>query len=291
MSAVAVGIEPFFLGEPGRRRFCVYFHPDAVVQAPQGLVFVPPFAEEMNKCRRMVSLLARRLATAGCPVLVPDLSGCGESEGEFREARWERWLEEVSEAARWLRDRGAGRIWLWGVRLGACLAAAIARDPAVRIGGLLLWQPVVSGQTHLTQFLRIRLAADLGGEGRETTKDLRARLARGETVEVAGYDLSPALASAIDRVRLADSAPPPGTPVRWFEVVGAPGQGVSPASKRVIGRWEESGADVTAAAVPGEPFWATQEITECPALIEATTRIFWNRGGAGDAEARLGGGE
>jgi len=33
-------------------------------------------------------------------------------------------------------------------------------------------------------------------------------------------------------------------------------------------------------AVPGGPFWATQEITECPALIEATTAIFGNRQGA-----------
>ncbi len=281
-----VGIDPFFVGEPGRRRFCLHFRPDAGARAPLGLVFVPPFAEEMNKCRRMVSLQARRLAAAGYPVLVPDLSGCGDSEGDFGEARWEAWLADVSEAVGWLRERGADGIWLWGVRLGACLAAEVARDPAAGIEGLLLWQPVVSGRTHLTQFLRIRLAADLAGQGRETTKDLRARLARGESVEVAGYDLSPALASAIDGVRLADAAPPPGTPVRWFEVVGAPEQGVSPASARVVQRWEESGAGVTVVTVPGEPFWATQEITECPALIEATTDAFWNRGDAEDAKAR-----
>jgi len=27
-------------------------------------------------------------------------------------------------------------------------------------------------------------------------------------------------------------------------------------------------------AVHGQPFWATQEITDCPALVDATTALF-----------------
>jgi len=41
----------------------------------------PPFAEEMNKCRAMVSAQARELANIGVAVVVPDLYGTGDSAG------------------------------------------------------------------------------------------------------------------------------------------------------------------------------------------------------------------
>jgi alpha-beta hydrolase superfamily lysophospholipase len=48
---------------------------------------------------------------------------------------------------------------LWGLRLGALLAldAAPLCDPAP--AGFVLWQPVVSGEQFLTQFLRLRVAS------------------------------------------------------------------------------------------------------------------------------------
>ena len=51
---------------------------------PRGCVLVvPPFAEEMNKCRRMVTELAIRLAEQGIATLQPDFYGTGDSAGDF----------------------------------------------------------------------------------------------------------------------------------------------------------------------------------------------------------------
>jgi hypothetical protein len=47
---------------------------------------VPPFAEEMNKSRRMIAEVGRRLEGSGVGMLLVDLFGTGDSEGEFAQA-------------------------------------------------------------------------------------------------------------------------------------------------------------------------------------------------------------
>ena len=95
---------------------------------PRGaLLYLPPFAEEANRSRRMAVLQARRLAARGWPVLLLDPFGTGDSAGAFHEARWELWLADAAQAAAWLATRWpGGSVTLWGLRLGALLAAALA---------------------------------------------------------------------------------------------------------------------------------------------------------------------
>ena len=87
---------------------------------PRGVVlYLHPFAEEMNKVRRMAALQARALASAGYAVLQLDLRGCGDSGGEFHEASWAGWLDDAELGARWLRQRHPDApLWLWGARAG-----------------------------------------------------------------------------------------------------------------------------------------------------------------------------
>src|SRR5690606_16220497 len=96
---------------------------------------------------------------------------------------------------------------------------------------LILWQPVLSGETHLTQFLRIGVAADMFGSNRGSggSPGLRERLASGEALEVAGYDVVPELAQGIDALRLVD-ARMDAMQVHWFEVASDSSAGLSPAS-------------------------------------------------------------
>jgi hypothetical protein len=42
----------------------------------------------------------------------------------------------------------------------------------------------------------------------------------------------------------------------------------------VVDAWAAAGVHLTTNSVEGEPFWVTQEITECPALLEATLEGF-----------------
>ncbi len=252
-------------------RFCIYHAPAAREPRRGGLVYVPPFCEEMNKSRRMAALQARRLAATGIGVLQIDLLGCGDSSGEFVDARWLLWKQDVLAGLAWLRSRTDGFIGLWGLRLGATLAADVAQDPASEVEQLVLWQPVVSGEQYLTQFLRLHLAAEMltAGAAKSGVSELRGKLAAGTVLEIGGYELHPALAAAVESLKLAQMTPSTSA-VTWHELSAQPEAGLSPASQRVVAAWQANGTTVRTSAVSGEPFWSTLEIAECVALLDAT---------------------
>jgi exosortase A-associated hydrolase 2 len=277
MSAVpGPAVEPFFLPAEHGERFCI-FHP-AVGALRGGIVYIHPFAEEMNKSRRMAAVQSRAFAQQGYAVLQIDLFGCGDSSGDFGEASWATWQQDVALAVRWLSKRVErsidGGITLWGLRLGALLAldAAPLCDP--KPVGFVLWQPVLSGEALLTQFLRLRVTSEMMAEGSAKTgvRELRAQLASGESLEIAGYTLSPQLTAPIDGLKLVDKVSQ-GQTVQWLEVVPEQGRALPPAAQRVADACQSNGIRLAVQCVPGEPFWNTVETTECPALIAATTAI------------------
>jgi exosortase A-associated hydrolase 2 len=269
--------EPHFArAHDGSERFCI-FHPAA---APlRGLVLhLHPFAEEMNKSRRMAAQQARALADAGFAVLQFDLLGCGDSAGDFGDATWPAWLADVAWAAAQLRQRATqaatrAPLWLWGHRVGALLAVQAAEAIAQADGAppqLLLWQPSGSGKTALQQFLRLKAAAEmLDGGAKGVTESLKRKLAAGQAVEVAGYRLHPQLAAGLEAATLN----PPPQPARavWLEVAGGEPPELLPASRMAIERWRAAGWQVDAEAVAGPAFWQTTEIEDSPALVAAST--------------------
>jgi exosortase A-associated hydrolase 2 len=264
---------PFFVdGAPGQR-FCLYHPPAGACRG--AVLYVHPFGEEMNKTRRMAALQARALAALGYGVLQIDLHGCGDSSGDFADARWEQWQRDVALGADWLRRELGRPVSLWGLRLGALLALEHARGAdAGAIERVVLWQPVPAGAQYLTQFLRLRVASEMMGDTKSGGTDaLRAALRAGESLEIAGYELAPELADAIE-ARNAAALAVTACPVHWLEVVAAPERPLSPVSVRVLDAWRQAGVDVQAQTVVGQSFWATQEITECAALIDATCAIF-----------------
>ena len=271
--AAAQPPQPFFLDGGADARFCLY-HSPAGPDCRGAIVYLHPFAEEMNKSRRMAALQAAALAADGYAVLCIDLHGCGDSAGEFGDATWDSWLADVDRASRWLQRQLGDRLTeapaIWGLRLGALLALDYARRAAAAPSFLLLWQPVTSGAVFLTQFLRLAVAGQMltaGGASVGGTAALRARLAEGYALEIAGYLLNPALAAAIDT---QDAAMAPPCPVHWLEVVPEAERPLPPAAVRVVSRWQEAGTHVVAHAVPGPQFWAAQEIATCPALLDQT---------------------
>src|SRR5688572_2996472 len=221
----------------------------------------------MHKSRRMAALQARRLAELGYLVLQIDLLGCGDSAGDFGDARWHLWKSDVAAGLQWLRER-TQRLTLWGLRLGAALACEMAHG----VERLLLWQPVINGEQFLSQFLRLRLASEMlaGGAATSALRELRAELRQGRSLEIAGYELHAELAQALESLQLA-SPPAAVKRVDWLEVGAEASAGVRPGSQRMVERWKATGLDVRAATVAGEPFWSTIEITVCEPLVDATT--------------------
>lgn len=267
-------------GEAAGPRFAMLHRPQGPVRGL--VVYAHPFAEEMNKSRRMAAMQARALAAAGYGVLQPDLPGCGDSAGDFGDATWAAWAEDIVQACHWLRseaktwavhpqiamDAGAPPLTLWGLRAGTLLAA----EAATRLGNvhcLLLWQPAPSGKPLLQQFLRLQMAGDLMGAGaRGGTEALRSRLATGETVELAGYRLGPSMAQGLEQARLAPTAGVRS--LHWLELSTREDATLAPASVTAVAAWRHAGCDVRTHLVRGTAFWQTTEIEDAPDLISAT---------------------
>ena len=279
---MSVQPEAFFLpaasAESGQR-FCLFY--PAQGGAIRGLVlYIHPFAEEMNKTRRMAALQARALAQAGYAVLQIDLLGCGDSSGDFGDATWQSWVSDVVQGCHWLRNRsnthGAGLshapLWLWSLRAG-CLLAVEASNQLSESCNFLFWQPPATGKPLLQQFLRLKVAGDmLGGHAKGIMENMRQQLAGGSPVEIAGYTLSPGLASGLEQAALV----PPANKgqarrLEWFELSTREDASLSPVSAKTIAQWQQSGFAAGSHIVNGPAFWKTSEIEEAPALIAATT--------------------
>ena len=282
--------EAFFLPAGTGQRFCL-FHaadtPHGMVSRGQ-VVYVHPFAEEMNKSRRMAALQARALAAAGFDVVQFDLLGCGDSSGDFGDASWDGWVQDVVDACRWLRGRAdaqgaatvaAPPLWLWGLRAGCLLAAQAARELHEPCN-FLFWAPTPSGKLVLQQFMRLKTAADLSsGNAKAVMDGLRADLAQGRPIEVAGYVLAASLANGLEQSRLTppEGGKSPGRMV-WFELSTRPDANLMPASVKAITEWENASHAVLSHLVNGPSFWQTTEIEDAPALVTATTTALLDAG-------------
>jgi exosortase A-associated hydrolase 2 len=258
---------------PGGPRF-VLSHRPAQRSARGAVVLAPPFAEEMNKCRRMVALAARALASDGWHVIQTDLFGCGDSAGEFAEAGWAEWVADLRRVVE--SQRAASReIWLWGVRAGGLLLPPLLE--ALPTANVVLWQPALDGAQVMNQFLRLRTSAGLfDGAPAPDRKELRERLLRGEPLEVAGYVLSPRVANEMAAAHL-DLPPSFGGRVVWFEVGDDVDEAPSGRAASVLQSWRARGYDIAFECIEGAPFWQTVEIAEVPALVERTVSALAQR--------------
>ncbi|MEK7792479.1 MAG: hydrolase 2, exosortase A system-associated, partial [Pseudomonadota bacterium] len=165
---------------------------------------------------------------------------------------------------------------LWGCRLGALLALDFAGSVVYHINNILLWQPILNGQSFLTQFLRLELASKIFSPDSQEINSvslLRNTLANGKVLEIAGYELSPELTGAIDRLKINDFNPT-NHAIHWIEVVADINQPISSAKINIMGKWKKGGNTVEITQVSCLPFWVTQEISECQNLISITTDLF-----------------
>src|SRR4051794_6478214 len=172
-----IEVEPFFLDSPEGPLFAVHHRPSNAKTLRGHVLCVPGFNEEMNRCRSMVTLQAQACARIGLGLLCVDLYGTGDSAGEYRDARWPIWLRNVEAAIDWLEGQPCGCRALLGIRLGAILGCEALAQRKRNDVAVALWQPVLRGKQYLTQFLRMRIAAQMDriDLAKETTDELRGR--------------------------------------------------------------------------------------------------------------------
>lgn len=189
---------PLFIPSAGQQLFAMLHEP---VAAPRGwFVFCHPFAEEKLWAHRVFVSFARTLADRGFAVLRFDMTGHGDSTGDFKDANVDVYLSDigavVAEATR--RYPMAARRGLLGLRLGATLAVLAAERDA-DFSELVLWDPIVDGAKYAQEILLTNLATQMATHGKVVHEraELIAAMQTGATVNIDGYEMSPAMYTGI----------------------------------------------------------------------------------------------
>lgn len=252
---------------PGQR-FCLFHLPQGEVKRGR-ILYLHPFAEELNTTRRMVAQQARAMAAAGFAVLQMDLMGCGDSSDEFSDAAWSDWVDDAVMAQQWLTQFTRGPSWLWGMRSGALLASELLTrltEPT----HLLLWQPVTSGQQMLQQFFRLHTAGQWLGSDKSMGPSPSQLLAQGQSVEIAGYSINPDMAKGLSGAVLKPTKVNDGRRLVWIEVSNQPTAALGPNTEKETAAWRDAGWQVHASQVQGPAFWQNVGSENLPALLGNT---------------------
>jgi pimeloyl-ACP methyl ester carboxylesterase len=149
----------FITNNNGRDLYSVLHLPER----PQdlGFVYCAPLFSEHIKSYRVGVTFARRLAAQGYPVLRFDYMGDGDSEGDFEDADVESRIADIGSVVRHFRTvSGVQHVGLWGLRMGATLAACAA-PRLCEVEALLLWEPIMRVREHFFEFLRANLSNQL----------------------------------------------------------------------------------------------------------------------------------
>lgn len=151
-------------------------------------VFAQPLLEELNRCRRLIADIGDALAERGIASALPDLPASGDHEDlgpwDFTEAQ--RALTAFVEAQEQICR-------IVAVRGGVLLVADKLTPRTYALA------PVRTGRRLLDELIRAHGMGERERTGKTVSRaDITASSARGETVELAGYRLTPESLTALD---------------------------------------------------------------------------------------------
>jgi len=196
-----------------------------VSSAEHTVLIVPPFAEELNRSRRFLTLLRKKLSSAGSTVAMVDLFGTGDSEGEFADASVDIWLDDLNRITELYTPEEGGTLLLLGVRSGCLLIEKLLRDSncgqmSKSVSNIIYVQPEISGYDVVQRMLRTRVAARrFAGDKSETTEKLWSRLENGDSVDTSGYVIGSSLGLSMRSLLIDPQALPPVKTARWLSLV------------------------------------------------------------------------
>lgn len=145
-AAAAPGAQPIAFGADATRCFG-WYHAPAGPRRATGVVLCRPVGYEGTCAYETYTQLAERLARAGFPVIRFDYHGTGDSIGTDadpdRVAAWQACIDAaLHEVA---RLGGTPRLALFGVRIGATMAAQVASRRG-GVASMVLWAPFAAGR-------------------------------------------------------------------------------------------------------------------------------------------------
>ncbi len=235
-------------------------------QTEQLTLLLPPFAEEMNKCRHLFSELRQQL-TAHSDLLLLDPYGTGDSLGDLDTASAQRWAADWLSLLHIVKAKGYQRFNVVAVRYGHLqLIDLLQHQLPLPVHKVVLWQPYLQVSTFLQQFFRLKIAEQMAKGEKITQKELEAQLSAGNLVEIAGYPITDHFVSSVHSLQGLDTLPPlyQQTPLLWLETSML--QNVSPACEKGIALLSKHFM-VQYQQLLGPPWWNASELVYNSELI------------------------
>lgn len=235
------------------------------------LLILQPFAEEQNKTRHIISKLARQLQLFGWHTCVPDNFGTGDSEGDLDNTSCAIWRTDLLKLLSSFCDMGYKEISFIAIRFGSLQLFDLLNQHRLplAIKQVVLWQPFFDLAKFWQQFLRIKIADAMLNGRKLNQKELEHQLTSGESIEIAGYPITPEFYQSVIQMNCNLPVILSDTKLNYFEITLRDNTETR-ATKlfdHLIPQQQVNYVQITA-----EPFWSTQELANVDELIAITVR-------------------
>ena len=190
-------IRPLYFGNPQRRLFGVYHPPRSALSKDVGVCLCYPMPHEYMTMHMAFRQLSNLLSKGGFPVFRFDYFGTGDSSGDSMEGDVSQWIGDIHTAVRQFKHTsGVRQVCMVGVRFGAALAAKATMD-GINVKDLVLWDPVIDGQSHISEMKAMH--SGLSDYFPIPRKEL---ITTGNFHQLLGYPFSPQMKASIEKINL-----------------------------------------------------------------------------------------
>jgi exosortase A-associated hydrolase 2 len=186
--------DQFLLKRNGLNLFGMLYQPDNAIINSQtnGFIICHPFAEEKKSSQRVLVEIAQHLCEQGCVVCMFDMSGCGDSQGAFKDSSLSDWVMDIQTSISYFKEQTQlETIGLIGLRLGGYLCLVCAQQD-LSINKLVLIQPTLDPHKYLKRSLRQKLIKELHTSGSVVSNrnKLFNTLEADISIDFDGYEIS-----------------------------------------------------------------------------------------------------
>lgn len=261
-------LEGTFIQSDRGHVFCLKAQPYYPESGVHNVIFIPPFAEEMNASRRFFALMRRALCARGYTVIQPDLYGTGDSEGLFVDATLDTWLGDLHNVRQHFCSDEGERLSVIALR-GGCLLAQeflFLQRPSMncnRIDEIVYLQPETTGFNLINTLLRMQVTKNrLAGNKVETSALLWQSFEQKRNLCLAGYDVGYELALQMRDMRLTPEIELPARDHKWINL--------SLESGVASGSWREH-------TVASSGFWQSHDIEPESCTVDSIVELINSR--------------
>lgn len=243
-----------------------------VPQSEHAVLILPPFAEEMNKSRHIISQLMQQNKQAGISSFMLDHYGTGDSEGDLDLATTDIWRQDLQLLLAQLQTAGFSRLSVVAIRFGAMqLFDLLNHQPlALQLDKVVLWQPLLDISRFWLQLYRLKITEQMALGQKLTQAELEQSLQQDNTLEIAGYPISKAFSESTRQLNIQPPAILATASNCWFEISQLPN--VAATTQKAVTHYQQS-FPLSFQHISNAPFWNTQELATADNLINATRQF------------------